>query len=77
MLSKRAKDMVEFFEEIVYDLMENEVLYPSASYFVAKSQHLNEINRKKHENRNVIDYTPKLDSLRFSPEIAFITHLLY
>jgi hypothetical protein len=46
-LPKRAKDLFAFIEEIIKDIMEDEVLYPSSSYFIPKKAHLDDLNRKK------------------------------
>ena len=50
-LSKRGTDLFEFIQDIVKDIMENEVLYPAAAYFVPKKAHLEEMNRKKQEQK--------------------------
>ena len=46
-MTKRANDLFAFVEEVVKDLLDNEVLYPQASYFVAKKTHIDDLQRKK------------------------------
>ncbi len=60
-------------------MIQNEVLYPQAPYFVAKKHHIEELNKKKMAGTTAgggIENTPKLESIRFSSEISYLADAL-
>lgn len=79
LLQKRSNDLFDFVEEIVQDIMVNDV-FSLQTYFKPKSYLSEDINRRKKElvdagNQGLQD-TIKLESLRFSTEIAYLAEVV-
>jgi hypothetical protein len=72
-------DLLNFVEEIIKEMIDDNILYPYAGQFTAKKSVLDELEEKKLNNRGPglgNDEDIKLESLRFSLEISYLANVI-